>query len=339
MGFADYLVRRLAQNVFVIGALSVLIFVIARILPGDPVRAALGQHATTEQVEQAREELGLNEPLYVQFYEWAVGMVNGDWGVSLRTGNEVSGDIVARLPATFELVVVALTIAVLLAIPFGVIAGVHKDRWQDHVSRIATLTGVSMPRFWVAILLQVVFVAWLGLFPLIGRMSPSLEAPPTVTGLYLVDSLIAGQWGTFVDVLHHIALPGFALGLATLAQVTRLIRSEIIEQQRKDYILAANAWGLPPNLIQYKYMLKNAFTSSLTIIGLAFGFMLGNAFLIEIIFSWPGFARYGVDALLFQDFNAIVGVVIVVGIGFVTANLIVDILYGYLDPRVRFGED
>lgn len=339
MSFGEYLARRLAQNVFVIIALSVLIFFIARILPGDPVYAALGEHATPEQVEQVRAELGLNEPLHIQFYDWALGMLQGDWGTSLRTGNEVSHDIITRLPATFELVIVALTVAVILAIPFGVISGVHKDRWQDHLSRIATLTGVSMPRFWVAILLQVVFVAWLGAFPLIRRISPGTEPPPTITGLYLIDSLAAGQWSTFIDVAHHLALPAFALGLATLAQVTRLIRSEIIEQQRKDYVLAANAWGLPQNLIQYKYMLKNAFTSSLTIIGLAFGFMLGNAFLIEIIFSWPGFARYGVDALLFQDFNAIVGVVIVVGIGFVTANLIVDILYGYLDPRVRYGED
>ncbi|WP_247729933.1 ABC transporter permease [Halovivax limisalsi] len=339
MSFTSYLARRLGQNVLVIVALSTFIFFIARILPGDPVRVALGQHASEEQVQEMRREMGLNEPLYVQFFDWASGMLQGDWGTALRTGNQVSQDIIVRLPATLELVIVAMTFAVVLAIPFGMISGINKDRWQDHVSRITTLTGISMPRFWVAILLQVVFVAWLGLFPLTGRISPNLEAPPTITGLYLIDSLVTGRWATFVDVAHHIVLPGFALGLATLAQVTRLIRSEIIEQQRKDYILAANAWGMPANLIHYKYMLKNAFTSSLTILGLSFGFILGNAFLIEIIFSWPGFARYGVDALLFQDFNAIVGVVIVVGIAFVTANLVVDILYGYLDPRVRYGGD
>lgn len=338
MSYSDFLARRAIQNVFVVFGLSTLIFFIARVLPGDPVRAALGRTATEEQVRQLRREMGLEEPLYVQYFDWLSGIFAGDWGTSLRTGNNVLSDLLVRLPATLELVVVALLFAVVLAIPFGVIAGTHKDKWQDHVSRVSTLFGVSMPRFWVAILLQVVFVAALGWFPLIGRLSDQFTPPPHVTGLYLVDSLLAGQIPVFVDAAYHLVLPGFALGLSTLAQVTRLVRSEMIEEQRQDYVLAANAYGLPQNLIQYKYMLKNAFTSSLTIIGLAFGFLLGNSFLVEIVFAWPGMARYGARAILFQDFNAIVGVTIIVGTAFVSANMVVDILYGYLDPRVRLSE-
>lgn len=339
MSYVDYLVRRVLQSIPVVFGLSVLIFTISRVIPGDPVRLALGPEASQQQVEALRAKMGLDQPLPLQYVDWLAGVVRGDWGMSLRTNNNVFNDIIARLPATFELVVVTLFFAVLLAIPFGVVAGTNKDRWQDHLSRITALFGVSMPRFWVAIVLQIIFVVSLGLLPLSGRLSDGVAPPPAVTHLYLIDSLIAGQFGTFVDAAKHLILPAFALGLATLAQVMRLIRSDMIDEQRKDYVFAARAYGLPNNLIEYKYMLRNAFTSSLTVIGLAFGFLLGNAFLVEIVFAWPGMARYGVEAILYQDFNAIVGVTIVVGIGFVSANFIVDLLYGYLDPRVRLEEE
>jgi peptide/nickel transport system permease protein len=339
MAYVDYLVRRALHSIPVVVGLSVLIFVISRVIPGDPVRLALGPEASQQQVETLRAQMGLDQPLPLQYVDWLAGVLQGDWGMSLRTNNNVFNDIVARLPATFELTVVTLAFAVLFAIPFGVIAGTNKDRWQDHLSRITALFGVSMPRFWVAIVLQIIFVVSLGLLPLSGRLSDGVAPPPAVTHLYLVDSLIAGQFATFLDAAKHLILPAFALGLATLAQVMRLIRSDMIDEQRKDYVLAARAYGLPNNLIEYKYMLRNAFTSSLTVIGLAFGFLLGNAFLVEIVFAWPGMARYGVQAILYQDFNAIVGVTIVVGVGFVSANFIVDLLYGYLDPRVRLEEE
>lgn len=335
MSYVDYLVRRLAQNAFVLAGLSMLIFGLSRILPGDPVRLALGRQASEQQVQNLRRIMGLNEPIHIQYIDWVQGVVQGQWGRSLRTGNNVLYDILTRFSATLELVLVAVVFAVVLAIPFGVIAGMNKDRWPDHLSRLVTLFGVSLPRFWVAILFQLIFVAYLDLLPLIGRLPNDVSPPPDVTGMYLVDSVIAGQFDVFVAAATHLVLPAAALGLATLAQVTRLIRSSMIEEEREDYVLAAQAYGLPRNLIEYKYMLKNAFTSSLTIIGLSFGFLMGNAFLIELIFSWPGMARYGVNAILFRDFNAIVGIVIVVGFIFVTTNLVVDLLYAYLDPRVR----
>jgi peptide/nickel transport system permease protein len=195
-----------------------------------------------------------------------------------------------------------------------------------------------MPRFWLGILFQVVFVVGLGLFPLVGRLPDAMAPPPAVTGLYTIDTLLAGQLNKFLVVLKHLTLPGIAIGLGTLAQVMRLIRSQTIEESREDYVMNARAFGLPQNLIAYKYILKNSFTSSLTILGLAFGLLLGNAFTVEIVFAWPGMARYGVNSILFQDFNGIMGVVMIVGVAYLTANFVVDLLYGYLDPRIRLGD-
>lgn len=337
MSYTDYIVRRTLQSIPVLFGVSVIIFTLSRVVPGDPVTLALGQGATEEQVQQLRAEMGLDEPLWVQYIDWVQGVFVGDWGQSLRTGTPVFEAIVTRFPATFELVTVAVFWAVLLAIPLGVVAAANRNNWKDHISRVGAILGLSMPRFWVAILLQILFVGWLSLFPLTSRLSEGVEPPPHTTGLYLVDSLIALQFSTFVDAAWHLTLPALALGLATLAQVMRLLRSDMIEEQNEDYVMAARAYGLPQNLITYKYMLKNAFTSSLTIIGLTFGFLLGNAFLVEFVFSWPGMAAYGVNSILFQDFNAIVGVTITIGFGFVFINLIVDFLYSWLDPRVRYG--
>lgn len=339
MSYKDYLMRRTAQSIPVMFGLSVLVFTITRVLPGNPVRLALGPTATKQQVRELRREMGLNEPIYVQYVNWVTGVVNGDWGQSLRTNSDVFTDIAARLPATLELVIVSMLLAVMFSVPLGVIAGTNKDRWPDHASRLLSLFGVSMPSFWIAILLQIVFGVWLGWLPLIGRLSSEVSPPPNITGFYLVDSLLVGEFGTFVNALSHIILPATALSLGTLATLTRLIRSDMIEEERKDYVTAAQAYGLPDSLIHFKYMLKNAFTSALTIIGLSFGFLVGNAFLVEIVFSWPGMATYGVNAIVFQDFNAIVGVVIVVGLFFVVINLIVDVLYGYLDPRIRTDQE
>lgn len=334
----DYIIRRFLQAIPVLIGLSILIFALTRIIPGDPVRLALGPAVPEEQIEALRREMGLDQPIYVQYWDWLTGVLQGDWGHALRTDGDVYSDIMSRLPATLELVTVTMIFAVVIAIPLGVIAGTNKDKIPDHLARLIALFGVSMPGFWVAIVLQVVFAGFLSLFPLTGRLSRDLEAPPEVTRLYLIDSLLAGQFNVFLDAAHHLILPALALSFGTVATVSRLIRSDMIEESRKDYTTAARAYGLPENLIHYKYMLKNAFTSSLTILGLAFAFLLGNAFLIEIVFAWPGMARYGVQAITFLDFNAIIGVVMVVGVAFLIVNLVVDLLYGWLDPRVTMEE-
>jgi peptide/nickel transport system permease protein len=336
MSLTKYAVKRILTGVPTLFGLSLLLFAITRLVPGDPVRLALGPQASEEQVVALRQELGLDDPLYVQYIDWLIGIFQGDWGQSLRTDQNVYADIAGRLPATLELVTVAIFLAVILAVPFGVLAARHKDHWQDHASRLGSLVGVSVPRFWLGIVLQVVLVVLLGLLPLSGRLTGT--HPPTVTGFLLVDSLLARQLNTFVDAARHLILPAVTLSVATLAQVMRLVRSEMIEESRKDYILAARAFGLPSNLITFKYMLRNAFSSSLTVIGLAFGVLLGGAFVVEIVFAWPGMASYGVRSIIFQDFNAVMAVVMIIGVAYLIINFIIDLLYGVLDPRITLEE-
>lgn len=261
------------------------------------------------------------------------GLFWGDFGFSLRTRRNVAQDIRDFLPATVELTTVAMAFAVAVGLPLGVLAAVHKDRAMDHVSRLLALGGVALPRFWLAILLQLLFAYYLGILPTIGRG----PAPPVrITGLFLLDSLLTLDIPAFLVALKHVLLPAIALSLGSLAQITRLVRANMIEEMRRDYALAARSYGLPERLIIFKYVLKNAFSSALTVIGLSYGFLLGNAFLVETVFAWPGLAFYGVDSLLFKDLNAVVGVTIVVGAAFAVVNLLVDIAYGYLDPRIRY---
>jgi peptide/nickel transport system permease protein len=334
MSFRTYLIRRILHIFPVLVGLSVLIFVISRIIPGDPVRLALGLEATEDQVAQLRHQLGLDRPLVVQYVAYLGGVLRGDFGYSLRTHRSVTRDILESLPATVELTTVAMLLAVAVGVPLGVLAAVRKDHLPDHLSRILALVGVALPRFWLAILLQLLLAYHLRWLPTIGRG----PAPPVqVTGLYLVDSLLAGRVDALWVSVKHLAMPALALSVGTLAQVMRLIRAGMIEEMRRDYALAARSYGLPANLVVYKYLLKNAFTATLTILGLSYGFLLGNAFLVETVFAWPGLAFYGVDALRFKDFNGVIAVTLVIGAAYAVVNLLTDILYGYFDPRVRYG--
>jgi len=333
MSFGTYLLRRMLHIIPALVGLSILIFLLSRVVPGDPARLALGPDATPEQVRQLRQEMGLDKPLLTQYVLYVGGLFRGDFGFSLRTRRNVAQDIREFLPATVELTTVAMLFAVAVGLPLGVLAAVHKDRGADHVSRLLALGGVALPRFWLAILLQLVFAYYLGILPTIGRG----PAPPVrITGLFLLDSLLVLNIPSFLVALKHIILPAVALSLGSLAQITRLVRANMIEEMRRDYALAARSYGLPERLIIFKYVLKNAFSSALTVIGLSYGFLLGNAFLVETVFAWPGLAFYGVDSLLFKDLNAVVGVTIVVGAAFAVVNLLVDIAYGYLDPRIRY---
>lgn len=333
MNFRTYLLRRTLHLIPVLLGLSVLIFILSRVIPGDPVRLALGLEATAEQVNQLRRQMGLDRPLVVQFVSYLTGALRGDFGYSLRTHRNVAQDLLDFFPATLELTSVAMLISVAVGVPLGILAAVRKDALPDHVSRILALIGVALPRFWLAILLQLALAYYLRLLPTIGRG----PAPPLhFTGLYLVDSLAALRLDAFWTSLKHLAMPAFALSVGTLAQVMRLIRAGMIEETRRDYALAARSYGLPANLIIYKYLLKNAFTATLTILGLSYGFLLGNAFLVEVVFAWPGLAFYGVDALRFKDFNGVIAVTLVIGAAYAVVNLLTDILYGYVDPRVRY---
>lgn len=337
MRYRDFLIRRILYTIPALIGLSILIFVIARVLPGDPARLALGPEASEEMVQKLRQDMGLDQPLYVQYLRYVQGLARGQFGQSLYTHRDVGRDLVAYFPATFELTTVAMLISVLAGITLGMITAVKQDRWEDHSGRIVALSGVSMPRFWIGILFQLVFAFHLGLLPITGRLSPDVTPPAAITRLYLVDSLLTFNWPAFKDALAHIIMPAIVLALSPTAQIMRLVRASAIEQLRRPYILAARANGMPEALLIYKYVLKNAFISALTIIGLLYGFFLGGAFVVETVFSWPGMARYGVRALLFKDFNAVVGVTLVVGAAYAIINVVVDVLYGYIDPRIRLG--
>lgn len=333
MSYRNFLVRRALSTIPVFIGLSALIFIIARVIPGRPARLALGPRASEEAVQNLREQMGLNEPLWVQYLDYMSGLLRGDMGVSLTTNHNVASDIAQFLPATLELAVTAMIIAIVVGVPLGVIAGQNKDRLEDNVSRGFAFFGVSLPRFWAAIVFQMIFAFGLGWFPPTGRLG-DVELH-RITGLFLFDSLVTLNGSAFVSTLHHLFLPALTLSLPPMADITRMTRSNFIEEFNKEYIEGLRVYNIPEKLIAYKYVLKRSFTSTLTIIGLDFGFLIGGAFLVEIVFNWPGLAAYGVRAILEKDLNAVIGVTLVIGITYLVANFIVDILYGYLDPRVR----
>ncbi len=330
-----YILRRLIELVPTLLGLLILIFLIARVMPGDPVKLALGPEATQAQVETFRTQLGLDQPLWKQFGNYVVGLMQGEFGVSLRTFQDVGDDIRDSLGATLELVITALILAILFGVPAGLFSALHRDSWIDNVTRGVAISGVALPRFWVGILLQIWLASMLGLFPIIGRDSGI--APEATTGFYTIDALLNGNLRAFVNALWHLALPAFTLALPSAAQLARLTRASMIEVFRQQYILVHRAYGIGPQRIAWRYALRNGLTAVLTLIGLTFGALIENAVLVEVVFSWPGISAYGADAVLAKDFNAVVAVTLIIGLAFLLANLIVDLLYGVLDPRVRYG--
>jgi peptide/nickel transport system permease protein len=335
--YRDYLLRRLLYTIPALIGLSMLIFVIARVMPGDPARLALGPEATKEQVQKLREEMGLNLPVHVQYLHYMGGVFHGKFGKSFYTHRDVMIDLREYFPATLELTTVAMIISVLLGIPLGIVSAIRKDKWEDHSSRVFAMSGVSMPRFWIGILFQLVLSYHLGWLPVVGRIDSDLDPPTKISGLFILDSLLTGNWLILGNSVQHIIMPALTLALSPIAQIMRVVRASMIEQMRKGYILTARANGMPENLLIWRYMLKNSFIATLTIIGLLYGFFLGGAFVVETVFSWPGMARYGVRAFIYRDFNAIIAVVLIIAIAYAIINILVDIAYGLLDPRIRLG--
>lgn len=335
MVYANILLRRLAWSVVVLFGLSVIVFVIARMVPGDPARMALGPAASAEQVERLRAEMGLDQPLVVQYTVYVAGLVRGDLGDSLLTRRPVARDLRQAFPATFELVVATIVLTIVVGVPFGVLAARYKDGWIDAVARLVSLFGVVTPAFFLALLLQLLVGYNVTGIPVTGRLSADLRFSADVTGIMTLDALLAGRFDVFADALRHLLLPTIALAAASIGQITRITRSSMIDVSRKDYVEAERAFGLPDWLVTAKYMLRPSSIPTVTILGLEFASLLGNAFLVEMVFSLPGMASYGVRAILQNDFNAVMGTVLVTGLFFVIVNLLVDLLLGIIDPRVR----
>ena len=331
---ARYIVKRLLIMIPIILGLSLLMFLLSRFMPGDAVRLALGPDATAQQIANMERQLGLDKSLPVQYVNYIVGFFRGNMGLSLRTGRNVAIDVKETFPATFELVLVSMIIASFIGIPLGVISATRYNKAPDFVIRMFSMSGIAIPSFLTAILLQLLFGYWLGAFPIIGR---AITPPTHITGLFLVDSLLTGNTTAFMDTLRHLFLPAISLSITSAAQIMRLTRTNMIERMNKDYILAARAYGLPNDLVENRYMLKNSFTSILTLIGMQFGSLIGNAFLVETVFGWPGMAQYSIEGMMYKDYNAIISVTLVIGIFFAVVNMIVDILYSTVDPRIKIG--
>jgi peptide/nickel transport system permease protein len=339
MSIVRFLVKRLVLSVFVLLGLSILIFTISRVLPGDPVRMALGSRAPEWAVENMRREMHLDEPLYKQYVYWLSGAVRGDLGTSLVTRRAVSADIREFVPPTFELAVFAAFIMSVFGIILGAVAGRFRNTWVDNVIRVFSYIGVVTPSFVFAILFVLLFGYILEILPTIGRLSPWVTPPPTVTGLMTVDALIAGDFTALGDAILHMILPAVSLALGPLAQEARIARSTVSDNLTKDYISSARGFGIPGRVIMFKYLLKPSLIPTVSIMGLDFAGIVANAFLVELIFNWPGFSRYGINAMLNKDLNAVSAVVMVLGILFIVVNIIVDLIVAWLDPRIRLGAE
>jgi len=335
MGLGQVIARRLALMVLVLLGVTLLTFLIAHAIPGDPARLLAGQRASDEVVAQIRRNYGLDQPLPVQYVRYMSGLLKGDLGRSIRTGRPVGEDLARFFPATLELVGTAMLLAVLIGVPLGVASAARNNSWVDHVSRSVSVAGVSMPLFWLGIVALALFYGRLGWLPGSGRLSPFAVAPPTVTGLYLIDAALARDWATWRDAAVHLLLPASCLAFVHVGIVARQVRGSLLEVLHQDYIRTAHAYGVPPRRVLYRYALRNALVPALTVVGLALGDLLAGAVVTETVFAWPGMGSYVVDSITSLDFPAIMGFTVVVAVGYSVINLMVDLITLRLDPRIR----
>lgn len=340
MRWFEYLIRRLIMAVFVLISVSVITFFIARVIPSDPAAAWVGTHPTQEQIAEARQELGLDRPLWEQYWRYASALVKGDFGTSIQSHQPILSDLRAYLPATMELVLAAMLIAIVIGIPLGVLSGARKGSLLDHSTRLISIAGVSIPTFWLGLLLQLLFFSRLGLLPLGGRISNevALNNPvDTITGFYLIDTAVTGNWIAFKDAFIHILLPAFTLATYAIGLAIRMTRSSMYEVLEENYILAARVAGIRERVVLFVLALKNAIIPTITVLGLAFVYSLTGAILVEVIFSWPGLGTYVTNAVLSIDFPVIVTVTLAVTVFYVLVNLALDLVQAALDPRVSLG--
>jgi peptide/nickel transport system permease protein len=332
-----YILRRLLGLIPVIFGITLLVFAFLHLIPGDPVTALVGERATPDQIAALREQLGFNKPLPIQYFTFVASLLRLDFGTSIVTGIPVATEIARRWAASFELTTAAMVFAIAIGIPAGIIAAVHKDRWADNLTMIGSLIGVSMPVYWLGLLLIYLFAVHLGWLPPSGRLgvTAGFDFQP-ITGFYVLDALLRWNFTALKDVLAHLVLPAIALGTIPLAIVARLTRSAMLEVLSQDYIRTARAKGVRERWIILKHALKNALLPVITIIGLQFGTLLSGAILTETIFSWPGIGSWIYGAILSRDYPVVQGGVVFVSITFVLINLLVDISYAFFDPRIQY---
>jgi len=334
-----YVARRLLLAAVAVVGLTVITFVISHAAPADPIVANLGQQASQrpEIVAAFRAKWGLDRPLHQQYLTFLRGVGIGDFGISINTRRPVARDLGQFLPATIELSIMAIVFAIAAGLPLGVLSALHRDGPIDHLARLVSLVGVSIPIFWLATVSLVIFYAALGLAPGPGRLGPQIAAPPGVTGFYVIDSLLAGDGRAFLSALTHLVLPALVLSSSVMGLVTRVTRSSMLEVLSQDFMRTARAKGLAESTVVVRHALRNALIPTVTILGLAFGGLLSGAVMTETIFAWPGLGRYAFEAAVSNDFPSIMGVTFVIALMYVLANLAVDLLYGVLDPQIHYA--
>lgn len=329
---------RLVQTIPVVIGVVIISFVLTRALPGDPAVQFAGQMATPDSIEQVRVALGLDKSLPQQFLIYGTALLQGDLGQSIATGRPVLTDLATRLPASLELTLTALVLSCLVAIPLGVLAAVRQGSWVDHLCRVLVTAGVSLPTFFTGILLIYVFYYLLGWAPSpLGRLDFVYFDPPRVTGFFLIDSLLDGDLNTFAGAARQLALPAITLSLFTLAPIARMTRAAMLTALSSDYIRTARAAGLTSRKVLFGYAFRNALLPVVTTLGMVFSFVLGANVLVEKVFAWPGIGSYAVEALVQSDYAAVQGFVLAMALLFVLINLIIDLSYTLIDPRIGFS--
>lgn len=337
MSFWSLIRQRSWGLLLVVAGVCVITFIISHLIPGDPARLLAGDRASDEIVQHIRQQLGLDLPLWQQFLRYVEQLLHGDLGMSIRTGRPVLEDLKAFFPATLELAFCALLIALIVGVPLGVLSAVYKNRWLDHLVRLLALTGISTPAFWLGLGVIVLFYGKLNLLPGGGRLDDWFDPPARMTGFYLIDSILSGDIDLFFNALTHLVLPATTLAFVHLGIVARQIRSAMLEQLSEDYVRTALASGLTKFTIVVRYALPNALIPSVTVLGLALGDLLYGAVLTETVFAWPGMGAYVVSSIQALDFPAVMGFAIVVSFAYVLVNLLVDLLYLWIDPRMGRG--
>jgi len=338
MNIGAFILRRLLLQIFVLFGLSIFTFFLMFGLPGDPaaILYTAGGSVGAAEYEHFREKWGLDLPIWKQYTQFITNLLQGDMGTSLVTKTPIFQELKSYFPATIELSIVAFIFACLMGLPLGVISALRRNSWVDHTIRAVSLFGVSMPIFWFAIILLIIFYYYLGIVPSSQRIDLDMEIPRRITGFYLIDTLIDGNWSGFINCLHHLVMPAFVLGFSVVGLLARVTRASILEVISQDYVRTARSKGLHEKTVVFRHVIRNALIPTVTLLGLLVGGLLSGAVLTETIFAWPGVGRFAVQSIMLLDRLAVVNVTILVGIVFSTANLTVDIVVAFLDPRIRY---
>jgi peptide/nickel transport system permease protein len=334
-----YILRRLAAVALLIVGISLVTFVLVRMVPGDPVALYYGGMPVSADIEAAlRRQWGLDRPLPVQYLHYLGGVLRGNLGVSLASGRPIMDDLIRRFPATVELTLAGVLLAVLIGLPLGVLAALHRNRPTDHLLRIGSLVSLGMPNFWLGLVLIYVFGFQFGLFPPAeGRLGSGVTAPPRITGLYTVDSLLVWDLRAFRSAVAQLMAPAITVALGLIAVIIRMLRAGMLEELGKDYVRTGRSKGLPNRRVFFKHALRNAIIPTITVVSIQIGYLLGGNVLVEAVFAWPGVGLYYINAINALDYNAVIGATLLIAVVFALINLFVDVLNAFIDPRIHYA--